>query len=203
MIDAKTSLKAALGISVEGIKNFKAMDVNKDNAYDLKDVKIILQVALGIGSVEEVLKRPELTPGNVITMKPSPTAVVNSNEAYAREVLNLVNIERRKYNLSDLSWDASMKKAADVRAKELETVFQHSRPNGSSCFIIFDEMNISYMGCAENIAYGYATPAEVVNGWMNSPGHKANILTPEYTKLGVGYYVGNNKTPYWVQLFIY
>lgn len=195
LLDAKISLKAAVGISYDGIKNKKAMDVDKNGDYNLKDAKVILQVAVGIGTVEEILKRPE------ITQKPEQS--VGTQGSYARAVLSIVNEERAKYGLQSLSWDASLAKAADVRARETETLFSHTRPNGSSCFTVLNEMNISYMGCGENIAYGQMTPQEVMNAWMNSEGHRNNILDPNYTKLGVGCYRASNGTYYWTQLFIY
>lgn len=113
------------------------------------------------------------------------------------EVLRLVNIERANNGLAPLSYSYNAQSAADVRAAEIIQVFDHTRPNGTSCFTALDETGVSYFTAGENIAYGYPTPQAVVEGWMNSPGHRANILHSGFTQLAVGI----NGT-YWVQLFI-
>ncbi|NLL80316.1 MAG: CAP domain-containing protein [Clostridiales bacterium] len=121
---------------------------------------------------------------------------------YAVRVVELVNKERAKNNLAPLTIDTSVTAAADTRAKEIVQSFSHTRPNGTSFSTALKEHGVSYRGSGENIAWGQKTPEEVVKTWMNSPGHRANILNSKYTKIGVGYYV-NGKTPYWVQLFTY
>ena len=121
---------------------------------------------------------------------------------YAQEVVRLVNEERAKNGLSALTIDYTAAKAADVRAGEIESYFSHTRPDGSSCFTALSQAGVSYMGAGENIAKGQRTPAEVMNGWMNSSGHRANILNAKFTKIGVSYKMVNG-TPCWVQLFTY
>ena len=84
--------------------------------------------------------------------------------------------------------------------------FSHTRPGGRECFTVVDYCNIGYMMCGENIAAGQPTPEDVVNGkygWMSSKGHKANILSPEYTKMGLGYSTGGGGEyrHYWAQEF--
>ena len=118
-------------------------------------------------------------------------------DASSRRVLELVNEERRKAGLSALAVHQGLQNAADKRAVELVSLFSHTRPNGTSCFTVLDEYNVSYRRAGENIAEGYPTPEMVVNGWMNSSGHRANILNPEFTHLAVGHYGSE-----WVQLFI-
>ena len=121
---------------------------------------------------------------------------------YALRVVELVNAERAKYNLAPLTLDTSLANAADTRAKEIVQSFSHTRPNGESFSTVLKEHGVSYRGSGENIAWGQKTPEIVVNTWMNSEGHRANILNSRFTKIGVGYYVNNN-TPYCVQLFTY
>lgn len=128
------------------------------------------------------------------TTKAQPQA-----SGYASEVLNLVNEERKKNGLPGLVLDQKLCSAADQRAKEIASLFSHTRPDGTSCFTVLKEYGISYRACGENIAAGYATAQEVVNGWMNSPGHRANILSDKFGALGVGCVVADK--PYWVQLF--
>lgn len=122
---------------------------------------------------------------------------------YAEQVADLVNAERAKAGLSALTIDKGIETAALVRAKEIETSFSHTRPNGSSFSTVLTENGISYRGSGENIAWGQRSPEEVMNGWMNSEGHRANILNPNFTKIGVGYYQNSAGQNYWTQLFTY
>ncbi len=121
---------------------------------------------------------------------------------YASRVLELVNKERAAEGLAALTLDKSLCNAAQARAKEITSVFSHTRPDGSDCFTILKEKNIAYHTAGENIAAGQRTPKEVVAGWMNSPGHRENIMSDEFHKLGVGYVTANDKYGhYWVQMF--
>lgn len=124
------------------------------------------------------------------------------NQAYINRVVELVNIERAKENLTPLSVDLKVQAAAQVRALEIETSFSHTRPNGSSFSTALKDQNVTYRSAGENIAWGQRSPEEVVKGWMNSPGHRANIMDSRYTKIGVGYHRNAKGTNYWSQLFI-
>ena len=90
--------------------------------------------------------------------------------------------------------------AAQTRAGELQTSFSHTRPSGASCFTALTEAGVSYARAGENIAYGQSTPEAVVQSWMSSSGHRANILSSSFTSIGVGCTVVNG-TAYWAQLF--
>ena len=138
--------------------------------------------------------------GNNNTSKPDNS--VSSESRYISEVVRLVNAERAKEGLAALQMDSSLNSAAQVRAKEIVTSFSHTRPNGSNCFTALSEAGIKYNGSGENIAYGQKTPAEVVNAWMNSAGHRANIMSSKFTKIGVGCH-NSNGTYYWSQFFTY
>lgn len=127
--------------------------------------------------------------------------------AYANEVLRLVNIERTNVGVAPLVLDEALCNAANMRAIEMDCtgVFGHKRPNDHSCFEVYDICNVEWQNaCGENIAAGQATPEEVMNSWLGSAGHKANILSPEYTKMGLGYSVGLSNGQYrgyWAQEF--
>lgn len=127
--------------------------------------------------------------------------------AYANEVLRLVNIERTNVGVAPLVLDKALCNAANMRAIEMDCtgVFGHKRPNDHSCFEVYDICNVEWQNaCGENIAAGQATPEEVMNSWLGSAGHKANILSPEYTKMGLGYSVGLSNGQYrgyWAQEF--
>lgn len=126
----------------------------------------------------------------------------DTNLSYAEQVVKLVNKEREKRNLAPLSIDKSVQTAAQVRAQEREQSFSHTRPDGSGFATALKEQKVSYRTAGENIAWGQRSPEEVVNAWMNSDGHRANILNSKYTSIGVGYYQNAKGVKYWSQLFI-
>lgn len=126
----------------------------------------------------------------------------DSLHEYAREVVALVNEERVKAGLSELKLDMDVTAAADIRAREIVQSFSHTRPDGSSFSTALQQQGVSYRGSGENIAWGQRTPQQVMEGWMNSDGHRANILNKNYTNIGVGFYQKNGVN-YWVQLFTY
>ena len=130
-----------------------------------------------------------------------PEATATEQHPYIQQIVDMVNAERTKAGLAPLILDIQLNDAAQVRAEEQYTLFSHTRPNGSAYRTVFDEFGISYRGCGENVAYGFRNPKAVMDGWMNSEGHKANILKENYTHIGIGYYVGPNGYNYWSQLF--
>lgn len=118
----------------------------------------------------------------------------------AQAVLAEVNAARAKNGLSALTLDASMNRAAAVRAAELAQSFSHTRPNGSRGLTALNEAGVSYRTAGENIASGQQTAQAVVSAWMNSSGHRANILSSSFGRMGVGQATIGGRT-YWVQLF--
>ncbi len=126
---------------------------------------------------------------------------------YANEVFRLTNIERVNNGLPEFKRLPLLDEVANIRAWELIPCYDHDRPDGSSCFTAYEEAGIAYSYAAENIAAGYKTPEEVVNGWMNSTNHRKNILNPDLEYLGVGFYYDKDKMSednyryYWSQNF--
>ena len=147
---------------------------------------------------ETPVETPEAPPAP--TAAPSPTSAPGVSE-YAQEVVRLVNIEREKAGLAPLTMDATLSAAAQVRAQEIDVSFSHTRPDGTSCFTVLKEFGIGYRACGENIAKGSPSPARVVEGWMNSAGHRANILNENFTTIGVGVHADAAGTLHWAQLF--
>lgn len=135
--------------------------------------------------------------------KPEQPASDVENADYVQQVVDLVNQERAKAGLSPVTADSTVQTAAQVRAQEIETSFSHTRPNGSSFDTALTQQGIKFNGCGENIAWGQKSPQEVMTGWMNSDGHRANILNAKYTKIGVGYHQNASGTNYWTQEFTY
>ena len=111
-----------------------------------------------------------------------------------------MNIERAKAGKQPLSSDMNLNQAAQVRAQEIVRAFSHTRPDGRDCFTAMKEAGVSYRAAGENIAMGQRTPEQVVAGWMDSDGHRENILSDRFGRLGVGYHVENGRA-YWVQMF--
>ena len=125
-------------------------------------------------------------------------------EDYRQEVLNLVNAQRAKYGLTALEMgDDNLTAAAQTRAEEIAVVNSHVRPDGSKCFTVLKDYGVTDTPTGENAAWGSVSPEEVVNAWMNSEGHRANILNPEARKMSVGYYYNSNSTwgHQWIQIF--
>ena len=118
------------------------------------------------------------------------------------QVLKLTNAERKKKGCIALSTFSEIDSAAKIRSDELLVQYSHTRPDGTSCFSVLDG-KVKYFSAAENIAAGYNTPKNVVTAWMNSDGHRANILNTNYKHLGVGYTSKNSEyVHYWTQLFV-
>lgn len=121
--------------------------------------------------------------------------------SYEAEVVRLVNEARAENGLRPLTASAEISRVARAKSQDMADngYFSHTSPTYGTPFQMLTAFGISYKTAGENIAYGQRTPQEVVTGWLNSPGHRANILNASYTQIGVGYVAAGN---YWTQLFI-
>jgi uncharacterized protein YkwD len=211
----------------EVVKKLKANDLTNVTTQNIKDSKTLAGIIKNIekkstckgGSCKSEAKnqaakttkttKPVTAKTNTTATKPAatkptttkPAATNSSMSSYASQVLQLVNKERAKEGLSALTTNTTLTSAADKRAKETFQSFSHTRPDGTSFSTVLKEFNISYRAAGENIAYGQKTPQEVVTGWMNSPGHRANIMNKNFGKIGIGVYKASNGRIYWSQLF--
>ncbi|MCO7176063.1 CAP domain-containing protein [Sporolactobacillus kofuensis] len=134
--------------------------------------------------------------------QPSSNSQMN---AFEQKVVDLTNQERTKAGLKPLKADNStLSKMARAKSQDMsdKNYFDHQSPTYGSPFDMMKQFGITYRSAGENIAAGQKTPEEVVNGWMNSPGHRANILNASYTTIGVGYVQGGSYGSYWTQEFI-
>lgn len=147
---------------------------------------------------ERPIESPEEKPVEKPVENQAPKGVSSQEE----EVLRLVNIERQKAGLSPFTLSAKLSNVARDKSKDMahNNYFSHQSPTHGSPFDMMKAYGISYRTAGENIAKGYNSAASVVNGWMNSPGHRANILNSSFNTLGVGYY-NYNGTAYWTQMF--
>lgn len=144
---------------------------------------------------------PAPTPAVPDTTTPAAPESVEGMSAYELEVVRLVNAERVRYGLSALTADAELSRVARYKSRDMREkgYFSHESPTYGTPFQMMKSFGITYRAAGENIAYGYATPAKVVAAWMNSEGHRANILNASYTRLGVGYVADGH---YWTQMFV-
>ncbi len=142
-------------------------------------------------------------PGGNCTQTPSKpdTSVDSSVSDYEKEVVELVNEIRKEYGLSELKINTELCAVARAKSQDMKdnNYFSHTSPTYGSPFDMMKTFGISYRTAGENIAMGYSTPEAVVNGWMNSEGHRANILNASYKEIGMGYVSNGN---YWTQMFI-
>ncbi|XYW67895.1 SafA/ExsA family spore coat assembly protein [Oscillospiraceae bacterium LTW-04] len=163
--------------------------------------KIAVKCQVGtseIISANPQIKNPNLIyPGQVLSI---PT-LSNTVTEYETEVVRLVNIERAKNGLKPLTMNWELSRVARYKSQDMHDkgYFSHTSPTYGSPFNMMTNFGISYRAAGENIAMGYSTPQAVVTGWMNSPGHRANILKSSFTQIGVGYVPSGN---YWTQMFI-
>ncbi|GAB7387824.1 SafA/ExsA family spore coat assembly protein [Bacillaceae bacterium] len=123
---------------------------------------------------------------------------------FERQVIQLVNQERAKRGLPALQANAELSRVARIKSQDMRDrgYFSHTSPTYGSPFQMLKAFGISYRAAGENIAAGQPTPAQVVQGWMKSPGHRQNILNPNFTEIGVGYAQGGAMRHYWTQMFI-
>ncbi|TMU86878.1 sporulation protein [Bacillus sp. BHET2] len=135
--------------------------------------------------------------------QPEQTASDQSGQLsqYEQKVVELTNQERAKQGLPALKVDAELSKVAREKSKDMQAnnYFSHTSPTYGSPFDMMKQFGIEYSSAGENIAMGQQTPEEVVQAWMDSEGHRKNILSSNYTHIGVGYVENGN---YWTQQFI-
>ncbi|WML38549.1 CAP domain-containing protein [Neobacillus sp. OS1-2] len=129
------------------------------------------------------------------------TSTTGTVSQYVQQVINLTNAERSKKGLPALKADTQLSGVAQKKAQDMQQnhYFSHTSPTYGSPFDMMRDFGVTYKAAGENIAQGQRTPQEVVNAWMNSEGHRANILSSKYTNIGVGF-EGAGKN--WSQMFI-
>ncbi|MCI2255305.1 SafA/ExsA family spore coat assembly protein [Domibacillus sp. PGB-M46] len=144
------------------------------------------------------VKNPNMIyPGQTLTIPTVSTNVTNSEA----EVIRLVNIERQNAGLKPLTQNWELSRVARIKSQDMmkNNYFAHNSPTYGTPFNMMKNFGITYKSAGENIAKGQTTPAAVMKAWMNSPGHRANILNSNFTQIGVGYEPSGN---YWTQQFI-
>lgn len=162
-----------------------------------------LAVQYQIGTSEIIGANPQISdpnliyPGQVLTIPQMDSSVL----AFEKEVVRLINEQRVQNGLKPLKENWELSRVARYKSQDMvdNRYFSHTSPTYGSPFQMIKDFGLSFRTAGENIAYGQRTPQAVVNAWMNSSGHRANILNPSYTQIGVGYVA---KGHYWTQMFI-
>ena len=185
-----------------------AANISRTHTVTSTDTMYRIAVRYGIGLQALIAANPQITNPSVIwpgmrvaipgsTSGSSAGAVVDAS-SFAHQVAALVNAERAKAGLKPLATYAPLTKVAYDKAVDMYTnnYFSHQSPTYGSPFDMMRAYGVTYSYAGENIAKGQRSPAEVMQAWMNSPGHRANILSSNFTRIGVAYYKGE-----WVQAF--
>ena len=174
-----------------------------NHAVERGDTMWKLAVRYQVGTREIILANPQIKnpdliyPGQLLTI---PT-LENKITSYESEVVRLVNEIRKEQGLTQLSVNWELSRVARYKSQDMHDLgyFSHTSPTYGSPFEMMKAFGITYRSAGENIAYGYRTPQAVVEAWMNSPGHRANILNRSFTQIGVGYVADGN---YCTQMFL-
>lgn len=162
-----------------------------------------LAVKYEIGTSEIIQANPQISdpnliyPGQVLNIPLLDSTVTE----YEAEVVRLVNEIRQQNGLKPLTANWELSRVARYKFQDMldNRYFAHQSPTHGTPFQMIRNFGLTYRTAGENIAMGYRTPQAVVNAWMNSSGHRANILNASYTQIGVGYVAQGN---YWTQMFI-
>jgi uncharacterized YkwD family protein/spore coat assembly protein SafA len=165
--------------------------------------KIAVKYQIGLSEIiaaNPQFNNPAMIYPNDIVYIPNIDATKNIET----QVLTLVNQERAKAGLKALTMNWELQRVARLKSQDMDAkgYFSHQSPTYGSPFDMIKRFGISYSSAGENIAAGQRSASEVMNAWMNSSGHRANIMNSSYTQLGVGYHLGGNGKCFWVQLFI-
>ena len=162
-----------------------------------------LAVKYQVGTSEIIEANPQISnpdliyPGQILTIPQLDSSV----RSFEQEVIRLVNEQRVQNGLNPLTENWELSRVARYKSQDMvdNRYFSHTSPTYGSPFQMIRAFGISFRRAGENIAYGQRTPQAVVNAWMNSSGHRANILNASYTQICVGYVADGN---YWTQMFI-
>ncbi len=179
-------------------------DANGDGKISIKDAAYIARCLVSRQELDDIA---DYNGDGKVTIRDAATIASDLAKRITpqqREALDLVNQERAKNGAAPLKINSTLNKMAYERAMESAEQFSHTRLTGESFYTIFDEYNIDYSYCGENLAAGSADAEGTVNQWVNSPSHYENMLNPEYTEIGIGYYYDETTVSkyHWVQLFM-
>lgn len=163
--------------------------------------KIAVKYQVGLSEIKAAnpqIPNPDLIyPGQILTIPTTDSSVLS----FEKEVVRLVNEIRAQNGLRELTYNWELSRVARYKSQDMKDnkYFSHTSPVYGTPFQMMKNFGITYRSAGENIARGQRSPQAVVNAWMNSSGHRANILNASFTQIGVGYVADGN---YWTQMFI-
>lgn len=181
--------------------------VNAQTVYTVQKGDSLWKIAVKYqqGLSEIIAMNPQfpnpnlIYPGDKVNI-PAASPTLSAEE----EVIRLVNAERQKAGLSPVTNNWEVSRVARIKSQDMidKNYFAHNSPTYGTPFQMLKSFGISYRSAGENIAKGQTSPQAVMNAWMNSSGHRANILNANYTQIGVGLAKSKNGTYYWTQMFL-
>ena len=194
---------AALALLIVGALTLPAAAATVDHVVVPGDTMWKTAVRYRVGLDEIIAANPQIRdphwiyPGDVLYIPLTDSEVTD----FEGEVVRLVNVIRKEHGLGALTENWELSRVARYKSKDMHDLgyFSHTSPTYGSPFDMMRAFGLAYRTAGENIAMGYPTPEAVVDGWMNSEGHRKNILNPAFTVIGVGYVAEGN---YWTQMFI-
>lgn len=197
MIDKAYTINRAT--AVVSFADVKSGEWYTMNLLDLATNNIISGYTDGSFKPQNAVTRAEFSV--ILTKAMEPAYRLTAAQKFIKEVIDLTNVQRKKNGLSALQEDINLSKVAQLKSADMmkNNYFEHNSPTYGSPFDMMDRYNITYRAAGENIAYGQTTPAIVVGAWMDSPGHRKNILNDSFTHIGIGY---EEQGRYWTQMFI-
>jgi uncharacterized YkwD family protein/spore coat assembly protein SafA len=180
--------------------------VGQASAYTVQQGDSLWKIAVRhqVGIHELISANPQFKNPNLIYAGQWVNIPTISEKNFEKQVVTLVNQERAKHGLKPLTENWELSRVARYKSMDMrdKNYFSHTSPTYGSPFTMMKNFGISYRTAGENIAVGQTTPQAVMNSWMNSSGHRANILSSNFNQIGVGYAKGGSYGHYWTQMFI-
>lgn len=189
------------------ISLFTLNEISAASVYTVRKGDTLWKISrkLQVGLSEIIEANPQLSnPDLIYPNQKINIPILRKAKSVEGQVIDLTNQERQKNGLSPLQLDWQLSRVARYKSRNMRDVgyFSHRSPTYGSPFDMMKSFNIEYSQAAENIAAGQTSAEQVVREWMDSPGHRKNILTGSYTHIGVGYAKGGSYGTYWTQMFI-
>lgn len=185
---------------------FSAQTFAQSTTYIVRSGDTMWKIAARnqVGVSEIIAANPQIKNPALIYPGQKLTILTVTTTAQEDEVIRLVNVERSRQGLQTLAKNWELSRVARYKSADMANkgYFSHTSPTYGSPFKMMESFGIRFSSAGENIAYGQRTPQEVMNAWMNSPGHRSNILSPSYTQIGVGMAKNSSGVLYWTQMFI-
>ncbi|MDR0839024.1 MAG: SafA/ExsA family spore coat assembly protein [Oscillospiraceae bacterium] len=200
----KAAVAASIALSL-AIANASALAAAGTHTVAPGDSMWKIAVRYQIGLSELIAANPQIKNPALITVgQKISVPSIDDVKALEQKVADIVNKRRAEAGLAPLKMNWELSRVARYKSQDMidKRYFAHQSPTYGSPFNMMESFGMRFSAAGENIAYGQRTPEEVMQGWMNSPGHRANIMSNIYTQLGVGAAKASNGTLYWTQMFM-